>query len=123
MNATAAVQTMEMKRQGKKSLMTPQQLVEQNECFKGTGGVSQENCCSGFLPAFTDTCTGTIYLSRFADGRLAPMHLLDGLPQELVMERFPSGRVAAVKATVVAGFVRNGCFYTRAQAAAAVTKH
>jgi hypothetical protein len=58
-----------------------------------------------------------VYLSRFADGRVAPVHLLDGLPAEVVVSRYPSGRVAAVSASVVAGFVRGGQFYTREQAA------
>ena len=104
-------------------LMTLNCLKQQNKCFKGTGGRSQENRSSGFLPAFSDTSTGAVYLSRFADGRLAPMHMLDGLPAEVVVDRSTSGRVKAVKKTVVAGFVRNDQFYTREQAAAAVTKH
>lgn len=104
-------------------LMTLNSLKQQNQRFKGTGGLSQENRSSGFLPAFSDTSTGTIYLSRFADGRLAPMHLLDGLPAEVVVDRSASGRVKAVKKTVVAGFVRDDQFFTREQAAAAVTKH
>lgn len=104
-------------------LLTVNRLVQQNHCFKGTGGVSQENRSRGFVPAFSDTTTGTIYLSRFADGHLAPMHLLEGLPAEVVAGRTSSGRVKAVKKTVVAGFVRNDQFYTREQAAKAVTTH
>ena len=103
------------------SCMTPQRLMEQNRCFKGTGGVSQENCSGGFLPAFSDTRTGMVYLSRFADGRLAPMHLLDGLPAELIVSCNASGRVVATKDCIQAGFVRQGQFYTREQAALAVT--
>ncbi|MFO1349171.1 MAG: hypothetical protein U1F68_00230 [Gammaproteobacteria bacterium] len=103
--------------------MTPHRLIEQNQRFQGRGGVSAENRDAGFRPAFIDTATGAIYLSRFADGRPAPMHLLDGLPPELVIARFPSGRVAAAKDSVVAGFVRAGRFYTRDQAAAAMLMH
>jgi hypothetical protein len=105
------------------SLLTPQRIKEQNRYFKGTGGISQENGSSGFLPAFSDTRTGHVYLSRFADGRLAPMHLLDGLPSELVLSRNATGRVTAVKECVQAGFVKQGRFYTREQAAIAVTGH
>lgn len=101
--------------------LTPRGLLAQNRRFKGTKGVSQENRSSGFRPAFSDTHTGTVYLSRFADGRPAPMHLLDGLPGCLVVERSASGRVTAVKKSVCAGFVKDGKFYTREQAAAAAT--
>jgi hypothetical protein len=32
-----------------------------------------------------------VYLSRFADGRLAPVHLLDGLPDSVVLARGACG--------------------------------
>ena len=98
-------------------------LKEQNQRFHGTGGCSQENSGEGFRPAFKDIGTGVIYLSCFADGRLAPLHLLDGLPAEVVIARDNTGHVTAVKDSVIAGFVRDGHFYTRAEAAAAVTRH
>jgi hypothetical protein len=82
--------------------------------------VSQENRAYGFLPAFRDARTGVVYLSRFADGRLAPLHLLDGLPAAVVLTDPLSGQVVALKDSVTAGFVRTGRFYTRAQAAQAV---
>jgi hypothetical protein len=43
--------------------------------------------------------------------------VLDGLPEEWIIERDPSGRVVAVKASVVAGFIYHDRFYTREQAA------
>jgi hypothetical protein len=95
----------------------------QNRCFEGTGGVSGENRSLGFLPAFADVLTGAVYLSRFADGRLAPMHLLEGLPEKAVERRDVNGRVTELKGSVVAGFVRDGQFYTREQAARIATKH
>lgn len=94
------------------------ELVAQNRRFHGTGGRSEENRDQGFRPAFLDTLDGTIHLSRFADGRLAPMHLLDGLPGELIRQRSASGRVLEVSQRLIAGFERDGLFYTRAQAAA-----
>lgn len=103
--------------------MTPGRLVAQNRRFKGSGGISQENRAGGFLPAFADTATGATYRSCFADGNPAPIHLLDGLPAELVVARSASGRVTAVKDSVVAGFLRAGRFYTREQAAEAMTRH
>ena len=95
-------------------------LRQENLAFVGTGGVSQENRSGGFRPAFYDRASGRAVLARFADGRPAPMHLLDGLPREWVVARDAGGRVSAVKDTVIAGFLRDGRFYTREQAAAAL---
>ena len=97
--------------------LTNKTLRQQNLAFQGTGGVSKNNRSQSFLPAFLDTATGIIYLARFADGRLAPIHLLDGLPQELVLSHNTSGKCTAIKSSVVAGFVRDRLFYTREQAA------
>lgn len=94
-------------------------LQAQNRRFQGSGGISQENRSSGFLPAFRDTHAGAVYLSRFANGRLAPMHLLEGLPSGLVVKNPLSQQVVAVKESVTAGFVRDDRFYTRQEAAQA----
>ncbi len=99
--------------------LTPAVLQLQNEVFRGSGGVSDENRELGFRPAFYDMETGQVHPSCFANGMAAPMHLLDGLPPELVLARLDSGRVSAVRAGVVAGFMRHGHFFTRAQAALA----
>jgi hypothetical protein len=102
-----------------KPLMSEKQLQHENVVHTGTGGRSQDNSGLGFKPAFLDFATQRIYPSRFADGRLAPFHLLDGLPDEVVVDRSLSGRVVTAKATLISGFVRNGFFYTRAAAAKA----
>jgi hypothetical protein len=94
-------------------------LRVENACRQGTGGRSQENAHVGFLPAFRDRDTGIIYRSRFGDGREAPFHLLDGLPDQLVVKRSRQGRVVAVKSSVISGFLRANLFYTREQAMAA----
>ena len=96
---------------------TVKALRHQNLAFLGTTGISQENQQHGFAPGFYDRATGLIYISRHADGRPASVHILDGLPDELVVARTHSGQVAAIKGTVVAGFVLDGQFYTREQAA------
>lgn len=98
--------------------LTQQSLQRETEALRGSGGISQENGCSGFRPAFLDTQTRAIHLSCFADGRPAPFHSIEGLPEALVLERDARGRVVAVKASVVSGFVRDGRFYTREEAAA-----
>ena len=98
-------------------MLTPQKLEADNRLFAGTGGVSVENQSCGFIPGFLDRDTGAVYCSCWADGRPAPFHALDGLPAHLIRERDCGGHITAVKASVVAGFIRQGCFYTREQAA------
>lgn len=95
-------------------------LCAESRLHRGSGGRSEENADFGFRPAFRDADTGLVYASCFADGRPAPVHLYDGLPDEVVIDRTTSGHVAAVKASLVSGFVRCGWFYTREEAAAAV---
>lgn len=97
--------------------LTLNTLAVDNRVFAGTGGVSQGNQHCGFIPGFMDRETGMVYPSRWADGTPAPFHALDGLPDHLVLARGSGGHVVAVKASVVAGFLRRGCFYTREQAA------
>jgi len=58
-------------------------------------------------PGFYDMESGKIYLSRYRDGKLAPIHIEDGLPGQVV-ER--------LDINVIAGFVRQARFYTRKQA-------
>jgi len=101
--------------------MTERHLQLETVAFHGTGGVSAENGCKGFHPAFLDRDTHCVYLSCFADGRPAPFHLLDGLPDEVVQDRWPGGRVKSAKASVISGFVLNGCFLTREEAAERVS--
>lgn len=97
-------------------------LREENLAYLGTGGRSQENSGLGFRPAFFDFATQKIYPSRFADGRPAPFHLLDGLPDEVIADRAPSGRVTQTRPTLISGFERNGFFYTRTAAARAASE-
>jgi len=81
-------------------MLTTDTLRKQNLAFVGTGGVSAENRASGFSPAFYDAATGRAELARFADGRPAPMHLLDGLPETWVAQRDACGHITATQQTV-----------------------
>ena len=98
--------------------LTKTSIGLENASYRGTGGVSENNRCLGFQPAFIDHETCTVYVSRFSDGRPAPCHLLDGLPAEVVLARGAQGRVTRVKGSVVSGFVHDDHFYTRDEAAA-----
>jgi len=93
-------------------------LRAENGRFAGSGARSEENHGAGFHPAFRDHASGAVWLSRFRDGRPAPCHLLDGLPDEAVSHRAADGRPRALKSSVESGFVRDGVFFTRDQAAA-----
>jgi hypothetical protein len=104
-------------------LMSWEQLRNDNRIFGGTGGVSDGNCTAGFIPAFCDTATGRVEPSRHADGSLAPIHLLVGLPREWAVEFGNGNTVLAVKETVIAGFLRANVFFTRDQAARALALH
>lgn len=98
---------------------TPSSLGEENRQFANTCGLSQHNASHNFLPAFRNEETGEVALAKFADGRQAPMHILLGLPDAWATARNARGQIAAIASCVIAGFVRDGQFYTRAEAAAA----
>ncbi len=70
----------------------------------------------GFVPAFYDYSTSTIHPSLDVHGLPAEAHLLDGLPDAVVVVRTDCGRVVAVKSTLMVGFERQGYFYTAASA-------
>jgi hypothetical protein len=76
----------------------------------------------GFQPAFLDFLTQTIHPSVFADGTPAPFHILEGLPAEVVVDRARSGRVVSTKATLLAGYERNGYFFTAPTVARAIVE-
>lgn len=98
-----------------------QKLLEQdNSRYRGTGGVSSGNRSAGYLPAFRDDSTGRVYLSRFSNGRLAPIHLLDGLPDALVKRPLCSTQTDTPCPAVTAGFVHGGEFFTRNEVAVRV---
>jgi len=96
------------------------ELRLQNVAYDGTGGVSQNNRQTGFRPAYRNIRTGQTVDSRFADGSQAPIHVLDGLPDDWVVARDEDGRVRRVLATIVSGFMFRGRFYTREAAARAM---
>ena len=100
--------------------LTETRLKRENLAFSGTPGVSRENRSSGFRPAFYDSETERVEISRFMNGQPAPIHMIDGLPENWIVERDADFRAIAIKRSVTAGFVRGDIFYTRSQAAEAV---
>lgn len=100
----------------------PAFLVSENVRFAGTGGVSEHNAHHRFVPAFKDCCTGQVEIARYRDGRPAPFHIVDGLPEDWVLNRGADGRALAIKSTIVSGFVRLGRFFTRQEASDYLTQ-
>ncbi|MEZ5559963.1 MAG: hypothetical protein R3E86_15630 [Pseudomonadales bacterium] len=97
--------------------MTSERLRAENLAFAGTCGVSEHARQARFMPAFQDTETGRVEICCFASGTPAPMHLICCLPDEWAIAWNDQGEVAALKPSVVAGFVRDDRFYTREEAA------
>ena len=64
--------------------LTDEVLVGETLAWLGRGGISAECRPNGLRPAFRHSETGAVYPSRFADGRPAPIHVLGGLPDEVV---------------------------------------
>ncbi len=102
--------------------LAPARLKKRSAAYRGTGGTSAEARPEGFVPAFIDRDASQVYRSCFADGSPCPVHLLEGLPADLVARRDDAGHVQAVKSSVVAGFLRDGRFYTREQTARIVSE-
>lgn len=69
----------------------------------------------GFLPAFRDLADGETHLCTNADGSLSNVHLFDHLPAHWVEERDDLGRAVTLKQGIIAGFFREGRFYTPTQ--------
>ncbi len=93
-----------------------QRLLDENNSFHGTGGVSQGNQGYDFLPAFLDFESGAVYISSFINGEPSPIHIYDGLPSHLIVSRNALNKVIKIKQSVVSGFVYEKQFYTREQA-------
>lgn len=66
----------------------------------------------GLLPVFRDPTTGETHAAVNEDGSLSPIHLLDGLPDSWVAEHDDLGRPVALRADIIAGFLRAGRFLT-----------
>ncbi|MBV1876198.1 MAG: hypothetical protein KUG79_01020 [Pseudomonadales bacterium] len=93
-------------------------LFRQNVKYARTNGVSTVNGKQQFYPAFRDEITGRVELARFRNGDAAPMHLICGLPEDWAVSHDEYGLINKVKRSITAGFLREGVFFTRLEAAA-----
>ncbi len=97
-------------------VVTQRSLRDENTRYSGTLGLSQNNGAYGFVPGYLHTIADVCVISCFADGRPAPIHLLDGLPESWIEERDINGHVTKTCPGIVSGFLRDGRFYTREEA-------
>ena len=97
-------------------------LELEDAAHRGTGGVAAENRHLGFVPAFLDSRTGKVYPCMLADGRPSPFHVLDALPDALVVAYDRRGRPSQVVGRMISGFTLDDRFYTREQTAAQVAR-
>lgn len=65
-----------------------------------------------FLPAYRDTQTDETHLPLSADGTVSSTHTLHGLPESWVLMRDQLGQPTILKASITAGFMRGGRFFT-----------
>jgi len=92
--------------------MTHQQALQQQGAYYKFNGAVFSDASFGFLPAFKNMHTQQTHLSTDADGNIAVMHLLDGLPDCWVDEKDADGRALTLRSGIVAGFMRNNEFFT-----------
>lgn len=99
-----------------RGVLTQGSLRHENVLYANTRGISQRNRSDGFRPGYLNRANGQSVLSRFSDGSLAPIHVLDGLPHSWIIRRDADGRVVEASPEIVSGFIRDGVFYTREEA-------
>ena len=92
-------------------------IAQENVAFEGTRGISRNNQDLGFQPAFLNKQTGQVELSRLKNGQPAAMHLISYLPGDWAESTDHHGCITQLNANVIAGFCRDGIFYTRAEVA------
>lgn len=93
-------------------------VTSASQAYLGTCGESLMAVQEQFVPAFIDRADGRVEVARMPDGKPAPMHLISHLPVEWALQCDARGGVIELKASIEAGFVRDGRYYTRAEAAA-----
>ena len=87
--------------------------------FRGSCGESEVACRHAFVPACRNSSNGCLEIVKRGDGNPAAMHLISYLPGEWAARCDAQGNVLELIAGIEAEFVRDGKFFSRAEAAAA----
>jgi hypothetical protein len=98
---------------------TQESVQQESVEFAGTCGESATATQSRFHPAFRNEADGRVEVARMPNGQPAAMHLISALPESWAAKLDDDGHVVELIEGIVAGFVRDGRFYTREEAAAA----
>lgn len=98
--------------------LTLRAIAEENAAIGGAGsrGTSQGEM-GRFVPCFRCKTTGEVFFPLDANGNIAPIHLLNGIPERFVTSRGLDGGALSVCPDIESGFYRDGQFYTRKEAA------
>ncbi len=94
-----------------------QAVTAESRRYSGTCGESELACQNQFAPAFCNRADGRVELARLPNGNPAPMHLISALPQDWAARCDDKGHVLTLIDSIEAGFVKNGRFYSREEAA------
>lgn len=94
-------------------------LREENALHAYTLGIGANRSELGVVPGYLNCVAGKRTIARFADGQGAPVHVLDGLPDDWIAERDCHGRPVRTHPGIVASFSHGGPFLTRDEAAEA----
>ena len=92
--------------------MSQSQLSEQQGAYEKLGSTVFGDAGFGFMPAFMDLDNEETHLAAFENGMPSVVHILDGLPDYWISERDEQGKAVSLRTGVIAGFMRNGSFYT-----------
>lgn len=87
-------------------------LEKQQKTYQKISGTNISDLCVGFIPAFRDLSTNETHLSITPEGRVSPIHLIDGLPLDWVTEWDLEGYPKSLKSGIIAGFFRGENFFT-----------
>ena len=90
-------------------------LEKQQKTYQKISGMNISDLCVGFIPAFRDLSTDETHLSITSEGKISPIHLIDGLPLDWVTEWDLQGYPKLLKPSVIAGFFRGENFFTLEQ--------
>ncbi|MCB1754154.1 MAG: hypothetical protein KDJ38_01445 [Gammaproteobacteria bacterium] len=88
-------------------------LAEHAKSFSETlANINLSEFSQGFIPAFRDLENDETHMSVSADGSITTEHQFDNLPIEWVEEWDERGYAISLKPTIIAGYLRDGRFFT-----------
>lgn len=90
--------------------------IIKNNLSHSTREVNSNSCQFYFIPAFYDALSHTVFLSCYKSGQLAPIHVLEGIPDNIIKNRTLTNNRGESKNSLIIGFIFKNKFLTRKQA-------